>query len=257
MPKNIYLTRPQAILCDFDNTFYEYQPAHRAALAAVQIKAQQSLGMTPQAFGGFFERARQEVKSRLEGTASSHSRLLYFQRMIELFGMKTQILQTLDFEQTYWRSFLSNSVLFEGARDFVEDLRLSEIPTAVVTDLTAQVQFRKLVYFQLDSFFDYVVTSEETGVDKPHAAPFLLALEKLGVAAGPVWMIGDSHRNDILGARAIPGVVTFQKRHAGVQLGPREDQADVVFDSFVELRRLFRLVLDTESDASFRRAANT
>ena len=32
------------------------------------------------------------------------------------------------------------------------------IPMVIVTDLTAQVQFRKIVYFGLDHRFDFVVT---------------------------------------------------------------------------------------------------
>ena len=37
----------------------------------------------------------------------------------------------------------------------------------------------ELVYFGLDEFFDYVVTSEEAGADKPDKRPFEVALEKL------------------------------------------------------------------------------
>ena len=53
----------------------------------------------------------------------------------------------LDFEQTYWRSFLSSSKLFSNVKDFLDDLRSASIKMAVITDLTAQIQFRKLVYW--------------------------------------------------------------------------------------------------------------
>ena len=57
--------------------------------------------------------------------------------------------------------------------------------------MTAQIQFRKLVYFGLDEFFDYVVTSEEAGADKPDKMPFKVALEKLQLEPENIWMIGD------------------------------------------------------------------
>ena len=72
----------------------------------------------------------------------------------------------LDLEQTYWRTFLINCKLFSGVLDFVQLLKSKGIATANITDLTAQIQFRKLVYFGLDEYFDYVVTSEEAGKDK-------------------------------------------------------------------------------------------
>jgi HAD superfamily hydrolase (TIGR01549 family) len=99
--------------------------------------------------------------------------------MLEIMGVGSQVLLALDFEQTYWRTFLSHAVLFEGVKELLDDLRLLGIPTAIVTDLTAQIQFRKVVYFNLDHYFDYIVTSEEAGYDKPHPAPFQIALEKM------------------------------------------------------------------------------
>ncbi len=119
-----------------------------------------------------------QIKNRLKGTGSSHSRLLYLQRMLEILGLGSQVLLALDFEQTYWRTFLSNAILFDGVKELLEDIRLIGIPTAIVTDLTAQIQFRKIVYFGLEYYFDFIVTSEEARYDKPHEAPFKIAVEK-------------------------------------------------------------------------------
>lgn len=163
---------PDAILFDTDNTLYHYDPVHAAAQAAVRDKVVDMFSISPDEFDRAFKQARDQVKNRLKHTASSHSRLLYLQRMLEIMGLGSQVLLALDFEQTYWRTFLSNAVLFDGVKDLLDDLRLLGVPTAIVTDLTAQIQFRKVVYFGLDHYFDYIVTSEEAGYDKPHEAPF-------------------------------------------------------------------------------------
>lgn len=120
--------------------------------------------------------------------------------MLEIMGLGSQVLLALDFEQTYWRTFLSNAILFDDVKELLDDLRLLGIPTAIVTDLTAQIQFRKVVYFGLDQYFDYIVTSEEAGFDKPHPAPFTIALEKMRPKGNTIWMIGDNPVNDIRGA---------------------------------------------------------
>ena len=156
-----------------------------------------------------------EAEKKLGNTASSHSRLLYFQKTIENLGLGTRIVLTLDLEQTYWRFFLVNLRLFPGIKDFICQLKSDGVITANITDLTAQIQFRKLVYLGLDEYFDYVVTSEEAGRDKPDKAPFDIILSKIGVDPSEVWMIGDNPVNDIEGAvRA--GMIPVQKLHNGV-----------------------------------------
>lgn len=231
---------PVAVLFDMDGTLFPYGPAHEAGLSGAREKARRIFGLEAAEFDAAYDSAKANVKRLLGKTASSHSRLLYFQRMFEDLGLRTQILLSLEFEQTYWRSFLGEAHLFEEAKEFLDDLRIAGIPTAIVTDLTAQIQFRKVVYFELDHYFDYIVTSEEVGADKPAKAMFLSAVEKLGISEGPVWMIGDDPVADIEGSRQAIGAITFQmsdnKQGAG--------RADVHFRNFGELRRRLAALID-------------
>ncbi|MES2887702.1 MAG: HAD-IA family hydrolase [Pseudomonadota bacterium] len=229
---------PDAFLFDTDNTLYAYEPAHAAAQKAVRDKVAKTFSIAPEVFDKTFLEARTQVKLRLKHTASSHSRLLYLQRMLEIMGLGSQVLLALDFEQTYWRTFLSHAVLFDDVKELLDDIRLLGIPTAIVTDLTAQIQFRKIVYFGLDHYFDYIVTSEEAGFDKPHEAPFQIALDKMRPKGDCIWMIGDNPLNDIRGAREKINAVTLQKIHGGVEVGTHENEADGVFNQFGELRQL-------------------
>lgn len=229
---------PDAFLFDTDNTLYPYDPAHAAALQAVREKVAKTFSISHEDFDKTFKEARTQVKTRLKHTASSHSRLLYLQRMLEIMGLGSQVLLALDFEQTYWRTFLSNSVLFDDVKELLDDIRMLGIPTAIVTDLTAQIQFRKVVYFGLDHYFDYIVTSEEAGFDKPHEAPFQIALEKMRPKGNCIWMIGDNPVNDIRGAREKINAVTLQKFHEGTSIGADLNQPDAAFENFGQLRKL-------------------
>ena len=233
-----FLHLPDAILFDTDNTLYPYDPAHIAAQFAVREKVVKMLSIKSEDFDTAFNTARKEVKARLQQTASSHSRLLYLQKMLEIMGLGSQVLLALDFEQTYWRTFLSNAILFSEVKELLDDIRLLGIPTAIVTDLTAQIQFRKVVYLGLDQHFDFIVTSEEAGHDKPHEAPFHIALEKMRPKGKNIWMIGDNPVNDIRGAREKINAVTLQKIHKGTELGTGDNAPDASFSEFGELRRL-------------------
>lgn len=235
-------TRPSAVLVDTDNTLYAYGQAHAAGLSAVLSRLSNDYKLDREVLEASFLKARQVVKTRLGNTASSHSRLLYFQELLEQVGLGTQVVATLDLEQLYWRRYLGASTLFPGVTDFLDELELAGVPTAIVTDLTAQVQFRKLIYFGIESRFSYVVTSEQSGFDKPDPSQFLLAIEKLGNPRGPVWMIGDDPERDALGARSAIGALTFLKV-GSVRQFYAPTTADVVFTDFRSLSRLWKDVL--------------
>jgi HAD superfamily hydrolase (TIGR01549 family) len=224
--------KPQAVIFDTDNTLYSYDPAHRVAEKAVEEKACVLLGISIEKFHKAFITARSEIKAQLNKTASSHSRLLYYQRTIEILGLNTQILMTLDLEQTYWRTFLANCELFIEVKEFILDIKNAGITTAIITDLTAQIQFRKIIYFGLDNYFDYVVTSEEAGADKPSKAPFEIALKKLQISSENIWMIGDDSNADIMGALQF-SMLTLQKNHKGVSVSKNSTH---VFENYIELR---------------------
>lgn len=233
-----FMCLPDAVLFDTDNTLYPYDPAHAAAQEAVKEKVMNTFSISAKDFHTTFDEARRQIKTRLGHTASSHSRLLYLQRMLEIMGLGSQVLLALDFEQTYWRTFLANAALFDDVKEVLDDLRLLGIPTAIVTDLTAQIQFRKVVYFGLDNYFDYIVTSEEAGFDKPHEAPFQIALEKMQPKGDCIWMIGDNPINDIWGGKEKINAVTLQKIHDGVEPGTGLNRPDALFGEFFELRKL-------------------
>ncbi|ACT60877.1 HAD family hydrolase [Hirschia baltica] len=231
---------PACVLLDLDNTFYAYDDAHAAGTEAAREFAETQLKISRANFDRCFEDARDEIKQRLGKAASSHHRLLYFQRTIEKAGLATQSFAALQMEQAYWGAFLNAASLFPEALEFLDDLRIAGIPTVIVTDLTAQIQHRKILFFGINKFVDWMVTSEEAGADKPDKAIFHLALAKIGGVEGAVWMIGDSPDKDIAGAKnALKGCFTIQKLHEGIQEGLEGDEKpDANFKKFSELRGL-------------------
>lgn len=236
--QSIVVRKPNAILFDTDNTLYDYEPANTAAERAVESKVQNLLGVGSEVFRATYQQSKRDIKNQLGHTASSHSRLLYFQRMLELLGFKAQLLTALDLEQTFWRTFLANAPLFPGVMELLDDLRSHNISIAIVTDLTSHIQLRKLTYFHLEETFDAVVTSEEVGADKPDSRNFELALRKLGLSTDhSLWMVGDNPATDVAGGRSI-GALTFQKIHRGVKVGRGDNTPDFIFDDFNSLRNL-------------------
>lgn len=234
-------TCPSCILLDLDNTLYEYGPCHDAGMAEARALARELVNIDDADFDRVFAEAREAVKRQVGKVASSHSRLLYFQRTMEIAGLASQVGIALQLEQAYWRAFLDASRLFDGAAEFLDDLRIAHIPVAIVTDLTAQIQFRKMLFWRLDRLVDWIVTSEESGADKPAPNSYKLALEKMKISDGPVWMISDELR-DLRGAREAAGAVGLLKCLPG-NAAQMESEIDVAFHEFNGLRRLLARTL--------------
>ncbi|MEM9739041.1 MAG: HAD family hydrolase [Pseudomonadota bacterium] len=237
--KDAFEGRPDCVLLDLDNTLYAVDAPMAAGQQAARDYARSELSIDPEAFDRAFTVSREELKHRLADTASSHSRLLYFQRTIERVGLATQPFAALQMEQAYWSAFLAEAELFDEVTDFLDDLRIAGVRVVIVTDLTAQVQHRKMLFFGLHRYIDWMVTSEEVKQDKPAPEIFELALAKLGGVEGIIWMIGDNADRDIIGARQAVGALTIQKLHDGVDEGEGDTQPDAIFKHYSDLRRFF------------------
>lgn len=232
--KNIYKL-PDAIFLDMDNTLYDYDSCHKKALREAGSYLKEKIKMPLSVFRKKYSIARETTHSRLSGTASSHNRLLYFQHLLEFSGYSTRTDLALRLNDIYWDTFIDNMRIFDGVSEFLKCAKRLSIPTVLITDLTADVQFKKIERLRFQDKFDILVTSEESGTEKPDKEIFKLALKKLRRPAQTVWMIGDSHSRDIAGGKSI-GAVTFHKvngrKNACYKGNPKPD---FVFHSFTKL----------------------
>ncbi len=200
---HIPLSNIKALLLDLDDTLYAYPLCHQAGYEACKALAQDKYGIAGSEFEYAWKTGRNRVHQDLHGQGASHSRLLYVQKASEnLFG-KSNPQFALDIEETYWRVFLDTMVFNPGVETFLQEAKDKGIKMCIVTDLTAQIQMRKWLKLDLGRYIDFLVTSEEAGVEKPGAYMFELAMEKLGVKAEECAMIGDSEEKDVKGAEAL------------------------------------------------------
>ena len=189
----------KAVLFDIDNTLYSYAPCDKAGTEAMQTAFDRICPGRTAAFPTLLAQAKQEVKRHTAGTAACHNRLLYAQRLCEAAGRFTAA-HVLTLYNAYWDAFLSEMQLSEGAMALLEQLREKGLKIGFCTDLTAMIQMRKLCRLGLSDIADAIVTSEESGAEKPSPYPFTLLLEKLRIPPEAAVMIGDDYQKDICGA---------------------------------------------------------
>lgn len=226
----------EGILLDLDNTVYDYKQAHEPAIAAALQWLAAELGQGLEAIEAQYVACRSRVNKSLHGLASSHSRLLYFQGIVEAFGRFPHLLAGAA-EDLYWRTFFDNMQLRPGCLAFLQSAGL---PIAIVTDLTARVQFDKIAHLKIATYLQAIVTSEESGHEKPHPRIFELAAQKLDLPLTALCMIGDSFERDIEGARKLGLDCYWLNTEAG-NIQPIADMSSVtIFDDFLQLLELVK-----------------
>lgn len=228
----------KAVIFDLDDTLYDYKALERAAFECVGGLVRERLGVSVEQYEEAFMRARQATKDMIGETATSHSRMLYFQKTLEYLDIRPLYL-ALEMYETYWGFFLDNMLLYPGARELLEALHEKYIRVGVCTDLLAHIQHRKLRRLGMMDDVDCMVTSEEAGVEKPSPGIFQLCLEKLRIPAEEVCFIGDNLERDVKGAMAagLQAVWFHPERKDCAQEETAQDDIDVVSD-YEELYQL-------------------
>ena len=187
----------KGILIDLDNTLYDYKKAHNTALKNVLIYLETKFLIKQNQLAKSYLNARATIAKNLKYTAASHNRILYFQNMLESFHIYSSQ-ETIKIYNLYWKVFLKNMPLHNGVVHFLEKIKKKKI--FIITNLTAHIQHRKITTLGIQKYINYLVTSEEAGVEKPNSKIFLMALQKLNMNTNDVCMIGDNFKKDINGA---------------------------------------------------------
>jgi putative hydrolase of the HAD superfamily len=125
--------------------------------------------------------------------------------MLEKLGVGGHLDLALQLENNYWQAFIRGMEPTTGSFEFLEACRSIGVPVVVMTDLTLQIQFKKLIYLNLVTYLHAVIASEEVGADKPSPRFITYAQKSLGLDLSEVWVIGDDPSKDGLLAEACHG----------------------------------------------------
>lgn len=166
-------------------------------------KAMIHIGIDPQ--DPTYLQARSEVKKNApSGYPGSRFRRNYFKRYLEIQGRysaRKHLALSEKYESSvveqagfYWKE-LKRAQLFQ-------ELKSKGIRCAIVSNESAHLQAMKLNQFDPDgNLFEFMITSEEMGVEKPDPRIFSRALEMAQLKAEQCLFVGDSLEMDVVGAK--------------------------------------------------------
>ncbi|WP_348612546.1 HAD family hydrolase [Halobaculum rarum] len=216
-----------AVLFDLDDTLYPYDPCNEAGTrAAFETYRDRGGDLDADAFEARRGRARRATKREVGATASSHSRHIYYKRLVaDLPGpFDADLARALG--DAYWDAYLGEMTAFDGALPTLDALRDAGVGVAVVTNLTTRVQLRKLARLGVDERLDALVTSEEVGREKPAAPVFTTALARLDRTPSEALVVGNSLANDIEGGNALGMETALFNGPEGDATGGADDGGD-------------------------------
>ena len=188
----------RSILFDLDDTLYDFTSSHAVAMNRLAAYAGNTLGLSRERFDALYRDAFQRQKAHVGDTAAIHNRLIRCQLMLEAAGKP--IAHAPEMADLYWSTLLSRIRPLPDAIDALARLRFMGLTVGIGSNMTADWQYAKLKRLSLMAYVDFIVTSEEAGVEKPAAGFFQLCAEKAGHAREECAFVGDSLRGDAMGA---------------------------------------------------------
>lgn len=191
----------KAVIFDLDNTLYNFDAANEFGIRALAAYTEPVFGWDYPRMKDLYEESREKLTERMGDVGSAHNRLLRFQNLLEEKKLPLHP-HALEMAKAYWRGVLDNMAPSPGARKIMEELRRMGVRIGLGTDMTAYMQYEKLIRLGLMEYMDFIVSSEEAGTDKPGNAFFMLCARKAGCLPGECLFIGDNIVRDYGGAAA-------------------------------------------------------
>ncbi len=190
----------KAVFFDLDDTLYSnFKEGDTYGYECMGEYAQKNFDIPKEDFVKKLRACRQMLGRRQPGMPPPHNRLLLAQVALESLGI-TPVRHAKAMHRVYWDALFTKMAIRPGVRELLSELKSSGIKTALCTDMLSDIQLEKLEYLSLDESIDYLVSSEEAGVDKPAAPIFWLALHKCKCLAEEAVMVGDNFKHDVQGA---------------------------------------------------------
>jgi putative hydrolase of the HAD superfamily len=193
----------QAVFFDLDDTLYDHLTPFQSALKQILH--------TPTDFP--YEKAYHRMRyysdllsDRFGGTPTSEPELSElrhgrFRSALKEFELDLSEEQAAAVQQAYYNKQFEIE-LFKGAKELIEALQSDSIIVGIITNGPLSHQMKKIEALNLKAFIplDAIFVSGDVGYTKPDVSIFDHVANKIGLIPTYCYYIGDSWRNDVIGA---------------------------------------------------------
>ena len=197
----------KAVSFDFYNTLVRFWPP----LEEIQQAACHELGLTvrekdiTRGYAVADVLFNRENEDRPLSERSDEDRLEFFGRYEQLILETAGIDVSMDLAKRIWKLAMSvpkDFIPFNDTVPALVQLREAGYKVGVITNLRRDLgELCRQV--GLSPYLDFMVGSEEVGMEKPHPPIFMAALKRVGAEPAEVVHVGDQLRSDVMGAQGV------------------------------------------------------
>ena len=223
----------RAVIFDLDDTLFDRNAAQiRVVDLIMQEFSQIFRGLDRErVVAAFLESDRLADVDFHAGEPSDGLREKRIVTFLRLLGTNTDCADAIT--QMYVRDYPKMNIPVTGAVSVVKELS-GRFRLGVISNGSPDVQYRKLEAIGLGGIFGCILLSEEIGIRKPDPRIFHIAADALRVRPDECLYVGDSCRNDVIGAQTA-GMKACWYNSRSLELEPTGTKADFTVTSISEL----------------------
>lgn len=190
------------VFFDLDGTLYAMHFLHKEAMQRLGTFFEETYHISRELLFDYIKEEQQAIENRIGQRAPIHNRLIRFQQVLLKFGLPVFPGAGIMY-RLYWDSILDNMRPEEGVISLLQALKSDGYHLVVATNMTAEMQYKKIEKLKLGDFFEDLITSEEADKEKPDPDFFRYCLGKRNIRPENAMFIGDSLKNDVIGAQNV------------------------------------------------------
>ncbi|MBI4738649.1 HAD-IA family hydrolase [Candidatus Woesearchaeota archaeon] len=237
----------KAVIFDFDDTIEDFQSAKEAThlnLAKHLAKAHQ-----------IPEREAKEELDLLDvkysklakgKTPGYFSRHLWFIELFNHFAVSASEEELRALVDLYWKHVNQSVRMMSGAKELLAKLRKKCFVILMTdSDGAKAIKTRRLQHLGVHHLFDFIITSDDTGCNKPHQSFYERIGNRFGIMPDECIMVGDKPQVDLELAKKL-GLLTVWVQHgdwSDREAGKHFSYADHEVSTISELKRVLEELL--------------
>lgn len=216
--------RKLKLICfDIDNTLFDYGMAEAESDAHIcEVLSKKLRAKTMDVVRAFHEVKNSHMHHDLD--PKKFSRQLWFEETLHRLDVKNDLKKKIDttgLEKYYWDYLIPKMKLFPNTIKVLESLKNSgrfKIACLTDSDGDRNIKVARLKHFDIEKYFDYIITTDDTGKNKPSIENWEYLLKLSGMNGKECLMVGDHPEVDLINAKKSEFMTVWTKEHIPVSV---------------------------------------
>ena len=209
--------KPQAVLFDLGDTLIVARTYRvEAGVEAMLDAAAHRNGATVDEAVALARELNIEFGRRANDSSLEYSQRVFHRMLYDSLGVRFELSEA-ELERRYWDAAFE-FVPEPGVEDALAAVRETGVRMGVVSNasFSGEVLRHELEKHGLFQYFEFLISTADYGLRKPHPQIFRVGLQRAGVAPERTWYVGNSLQFDVAGAVSA-GITPVWYNRVGVE----------------------------------------